>query len=379
MSTRPRQICGFAWASAAVLAAVVSSGCTMRHGGQTGDEDAPFDGGPRGTAFEQLARASSQNYAPARSLRELIDGSDTIIVGRAARMERGRSFIASRGQATQTIVLHLSVLDTLKGPAADTVYLEHVVGDADLALTSTLPLERVLVFARRATDDPLTIDGTIEDSGRGLPQGGVLRRLTTPQGFAVETEQGVEQVLEPTDTLLADASFDALIERVQQALASVVPSDGGTDGAVMMSLPDATVMTTDAALDASEQVDAGTPAEVIERTDFIVFSLPINSIRFGVSTYDPARDLCLSVIWYLDNIEETRFCEIDPIQPLKPYVVIQPGVPEGCWDYASDAQVVAQRGCADFGDLSAEADDRFDFEVDVTSELFDGTLRFARP
>jgi hypothetical protein len=271
------------------------------------------------------------------------------------------------------------VLDTLKGPADDTVFLEHVVGDADRVLASTLPLDRVLVFARRATDDPLTIDGSIEDSGRGVPQGAVLRRLVTPQGFAVETARGVAQVLEPSDTLLADTSFDALIERVQQALASVVPNDGGMDDAAMMSVPDATVMTTDAAIDASEQVDTGTPAEVIESTDFIVFSLPINSFRFGVSTYDAERDLCLSVIWYIDNIAESRFCGTDPLEPFAPYVVIQPGVPEGCWDYASDAQVLAQRGCADFGDFSAEADDRFDFEVDVTSELFDGTLRFVRP
>ncbi len=341
-----------------VLLMLVLASC-VKDGGQTGDEDRPDSGAT--ITFEQLGAFSSGNYQPAGSLRELADASDAVIIGRAERIERGRVFAVAPGDRIETVVMHVRVLDTLKGDAETTLYLEFIVGNVETLLPSALPDERVLLFARPAPDESIVVDGTIEDAGRGLPAGETLRVLTTPQGFAIETENGgAAQIFEPTDTLLQrDDSFDALIERVRDATDELPGPDASTDN--NLPGPDASTATGDR----------------IVFTEALAFSLPINSIRYGVSGYDAEHDLCISLIWYLDPITETRFCEVG--DSLQPYLWVEQGGAAGCWDYAPNAELLAQRGCADFGELSDMTDDSIDVEVDVVSDLWSGTVAFTSP
>lgn len=357
-----------------VLALLLSS--CARDGGQTGDEGSPGDGGPHGDLFEQLAGASQANYQPATSLRELAMASDAIILGRAMRVERGRVFIGTSSDGSvvtriETLVLHLRVIDALKGAPGATLYLEFIVGNAEAFVASTVPDNRVFVFARPAQGEPLTTGGTIEHAGRGLPGGATLRTLTTPQGFAMETEDGgVVATFERDDALLARSSFYSLLNAILEALQPI--EDAGADRA---SSTDAS--STDASSTDTNASDAGDTSPLITFLEPTVFDLPINSVRHAVSGYDAATDLCISLIWYVDTFEETRFCELG--DTLETYVWIEAGASPGCWDYAGNAELLAQRGCADFGELTEPADDAIDVAVDVTSDLFTGTVHFKTP
>jgi hypothetical protein len=111
--------------------------------------------------------------------------------------------------------------------------------------------------------------------------------------------------------------------------------------------------------------------------DPMFFSLPIDSIRYGVSGHDAEHDLCISVIWYISGIDRSRFCG-DDAMPITPDVVIEAGMPAGCWDYRGNADLLAMRGCVDFGTFRDLDDDAVDLDVDVHSDLFTGTVRFKK-
>jgi hypothetical protein len=145
--------------------------------------------------------------------------------------------------------------------------------------------------------------------------------------------------------------------------AGSMPHDAGTavDG-------DATPQQTN---DAST---AGRPPDIVF-DDPMFFPLPLDSIRYGVSGHDAETDLCISVIWYFQGINDTRFCSDDAMDPT-PDVVVEAGTPAGCWDYRGNAELVAMRGCADFGMLTDTDDDSVDLDVDVHSDLWTGTVRF---
>src|SRR5262245_54206599 len=118
--------------------------------------------------------------------------------------------------------------------------------------------------------------------------------------------------------------------------------------------------------------DGGPQIEFLEP---MFFSLPINSVRYGVSGYDPSNDLCISVIWFLNSVEQTRFCGVT--DSFRPYVWIERAQPAGCWGYGPNADVFAVRGCVDFGDFTDPADDSVDLEADISSPEWSGTVRFA--
>jgi len=358
-------------------ALVVALGCNKDNGGQTGDEGAPTGD----DLFEKLSGGGYANYQPARSLSELTQASDVIAVARALRVERGRAFTSTSAgnpiAGPQTVVLHMSVLDVLKGEPGETLYLEFYVGDAEALLPSKLPDARVLVFAKAAPTEPVITGGGIEHAGRGLPAGATLRRLTTVQGFAVETSNGVRQIFEPMDTLLAADDFDTLVEQVRALLDGMIAMPGDDAGSDAAIEPRA-----DAAIDAGPlENDASTGDASVEQSivfsEPLFFDLPIDSIAYGVSGYDAQTDLCISVIWRISAVTETQFCgsSSEPV----PAVVIEPGAAAGCWDYQATATLDAQRGCVDFAELASTTDDSVDLEVDLSSDPFTGTVRFLKP
>jgi hypothetical protein len=155
--------------------------------------------------------------------------------------------------------------------------------------------------------------------------------------------------------------------------AGPVPDTGHGDAG---STPHDAGTTIDAGAAPHDAGDASTarPPDIIF-DDPMFFSLPIDSIRYGVSGHDAESDLCISVIWYVSSIDHTRFCSDDATAPT-PDVVIEAGTPAGCWDYRGNAELVAMRGCADFGMLNDPSDDSVDLDVDVHSDVWTGTVRF---
>lgn len=130
----------------------------------------------------------------------------------------------------------------------------------------------------------------------------------------------------------------------------------------------------DAAADGGDAggTDAGPRLEFLEP---MFFSLPINSVRYGVSGYDPSSDLCISVIWYLTDFEQTQYCGVDT--SFRPYVWVEAAQPAGCWGYGPNAELLAVRGCVDFADLTDPDDDSVELEADISSPTWSGTVRFA--
>jgi hypothetical protein len=349
-------------------------GCAQHRGGQTGDEDSRRE---IEDFLDELERAQGEaNYQPASSIDALAARSDVIVVGQLERFERGRDFTRADADGKTSIelstaVLHLEVLDVLKGEPGHELYLELYAGANVSVLPLTVSGGRVLVFATLAPSGPISSGGGVQNEGLGLPDGATLHRITTPQGFTLEINGVAVPIFERTDTLLAASDFDELVQRVLDLLHP--PVLHGDDGAVLEQ--DAAAMDSSVLEDASATDDAG--GALLSFTEPLFFSVPINSVRHGVSAYDPTTGLCISAIWPIAVVDETRFCE-EGMAMGAPNVVIEPGVEAGCWDYGGNVEVLEQRGCVDFGDLTIEADDAVDIELDLSSDLFTGTVRFQR-
>jgi hypothetical protein len=109
------------------------------------------------------------------------------------------------------------------------------------------------------------------------------------------------------------------------------------------------------------------------------FSLPINSIRYAISGWDPDARTCVSVIWTLGGVEDAEaFCGEST-----PYVIIAPDQNAPCgelWDYASNVTTNSAIGCYDFADFATLGSwaphlDLIDLDLSVTSTTFTGNIR----
>jgi hypothetical protein len=118
--------------------------------------------------------------------------------------------------------------------------------------------------------------------------------------------------------------------------------------------------------------------------DPVFFSLPVNSLRYAVSGYDPDNDLCITAIWTLSDVrDQVRHC--DDFGPSFPYVTISPGEGVGCWELSSDVTLHFVRGCIDFEDFNEPIDwagdgeehsDEVDLTLFVESDAWSGTVHF---
>jgi uncharacterized membrane protein len=122
--------------------------------------------------------------------------------------------------------------------------------------------------------------------------------------------------------------------------------------------------------------------------DPIFFDLPINSLRYAVSGYDPGTDLCVTAIWFLRRArDQIRHC--DDFGPLFPYVLIAPGEPAGCWDQGTVVEPSSVSGCVDWAAFNSPVipwkgagsghTDEADLELHVNSDIWSGTVRFEGP
>jgi hypothetical protein len=139
----------------------------------------------------------------------------------------------------------------------------------------------------------------------------------------------------------------------------------------------------DAAIpDAKEDISVETDVKitkdklVLDPSTLTFFGLPINSVRFAVSGYDPDAKVCVTIIWDFSNNGEYEGAHCDDFYPSFPYVIIIPDAKGQCgqWDYGSNIAMVKAEGCVDFDDFAPAGMDLVDVSVQVQSPMFTGTI-----
>lgn len=141
---------------------------------------------------ELLREGWSADYEPAESPQDLASRSTLVVEGSLRGFIEGRELGRGPGMA-RTITMVVDVDSTLLGDAPETVYVElpspgNARGAEYDSPTEPFPVLLYLIPADRSED--------IVDADAGRPEGELLYRPTTPQGFIGETESGVVQILE---------------------------------------------------------------------------------------------------------------------------------------------------------------------------------------
>lgn len=186
------------WATAITLAVFTAllAGCGSPSGAASGT--AVHD-------FAVLFDGYFVDYEPERSPAALADRSLLVVQGRIAHIGTGRTFGASATDpATETsIVMAFDVRQVLRGSlpggAGGTVFVELPAPMSRPAaeFDHAAPRDRdaVLYLKAAATRD----DTGLVDPDAGRPAGQPLYRPTNPQGFVIDADGMVVQVLETTE------------------------------------------------------------------------------------------------------------------------------------------------------------------------------------
>jgi hypothetical protein len=123
--------------------------------------------------------------------------------------------------------------------------------------------------------------------------------------------------------------------------------------------------------------DGGAPGStlVLEPDTIAFFGLPIDSIRFGISGYDPARRLRAVLIWDFSNTGMRYGAHCDDFREMFPYALVVADADGGLpTPYAGNVQVLSASGCVDFRGLSSASMDFVDVSVKVDGPAFRGTI-----
>ena len=199
------------------------------------------------------------------------------------------------------------------------------------------------------------------------------------------------------DTTLADAQAGDATAQDTAAPADTTPDSGAVDvtttdaGAYDSASVDASPTdtgTTDTGTTDTGTTDTGT-ADVsttdtgplpetltLDPSTLTFFSLPIDSVRFAVSGFDPAAHVCVTLVWDYSNNGQYMGAHCDDFFPGFPYVIIVPSEDGACgaWEYSSDITVDQATGCVDFEEAGPIGVNLIDVEVKVTSATFTGTI-----
>jgi hypothetical protein len=126
---------------------------------------------------------------------------------------------------------------------------------------------------------------------------------------------------------------------------------------------------------ADAPADAG-PANRLVFDQPAFFDLPINSIRYALSGYDAAADICVTAVWFFtDQAAQDRLCSPD-FDGQTVYFIVSPGESAGCWDYDGNATIDRVDGCVDWSAFGGTHTDAAEIEFQVTSPAWSGAVRF---
>lgn len=124
--------------------------------------------------------------------------------------------------------------------------------------------------------------------------------------------------------------------------------------------------------------DAAHPANtiILDPPTIQFFNLPISSLRFGISGYDPVVHACATLIWDYSNNGAHEGAHCDDFHETFPYAVVKMGTdgPCGDWDYGGNVAYDEGKGCVDFKQLGMVDMDLVDVELKVHGAPFTGTI-----
>lgn len=159
------------------------------------------DSGPSAQAFAGLFKGYGADYTHVESPAELADESALVVEGRIEKVERGRTIGAAVDApgASPTVVVAVNVTRTHRGAlpaeAKSKVYVElSAPRGADIRrYERAAPKDSTVLFyllpAPPATDFPVV------DPEAGRPAGQPLYQPVSPQGFLIEGDRKVMQIL----------------------------------------------------------------------------------------------------------------------------------------------------------------------------------------
>lgn len=143
-------------------------------------------------------------------------------------------------------------------------------------------------------------------------------------------------------------------------------------------------------IDAQAPPDADGATFALTPDSLLFYSLPIGSIRYAVSGYEPVTDSCVTLVWYISDTS-TQFdplCGTQPDDPpfADPYAIVAPPTPAGdppdgpiygarmceVWNYGPNATIQALTGCATFNRQPGVG--TVDLQVTIASDQLSGTL-----
>ncbi len=152
------------------------SAAPQENGGPTGPvgENCPGSSHP----FFQLARQASGQSPVLLTVAEVVERTAIIAVGRLSAVSQGHTVDFREGASSPvaTIVMSFRIEKTLKGPEADSQYVEYVSGAFEPEqFAESLPVQMLLMLFLRETTTWSESTYVIENEGLGLPEGDVLR------------------------------------------------------------------------------------------------------------------------------------------------------------------------------------------------------------
>ena len=109
---------------------------------------------------------------------EVVERTAIIAVGRLSAVSQGHTVDFREGASSPvaTIVMSFRIEKTLKGPEADSQYVEYVSGAFEPEqFAESLPVQMLLMLFLRETTTWSESTYVIENEGLGLPEGDVLR------------------------------------------------------------------------------------------------------------------------------------------------------------------------------------------------------------
>jgi hypothetical protein len=190
MNGNARRALGLALVSAAMLATVPACGGASEH--------AAAPAAAKQDPFLDRMRDLRQDYDPARTIAELSERSDQVVVGKLREIREGRIQGESKDDPARAEYLRyvFDVVETRKGTdAGKAVYVDAMKPSFEKAevFDKAAPKGAEVVLYLRKAAAPN--EGTIAPA-EPLPAGAEVTRFTTPQGFLVEVDG---EVVAPLD------------------------------------------------------------------------------------------------------------------------------------------------------------------------------------
>jgi len=168
---------------------------------RTSDRTSDRDSGPSATAFASLFKGYGADYTHVDTPAELAAESALVIEGRIDKVERGRTIgtAVDAPGASPTVVVAVTVarthLGTLPDRAQSKVYVElSAPRGMDISRYERAAPKQSTVLLYLAPAPPAT-DFPVVDPDAGRPAGQPLYQPVSPQGFLIEGDRKVMQIL----------------------------------------------------------------------------------------------------------------------------------------------------------------------------------------